>query len=80
MKNIFVTGGAGYVGSSLVLLLLKKGYRVTVFDLMIYGENVLPKHEKLNILKENSVKNLFKTESYNGLKIFLSHMSSTPVL
>ena len=39
MKNIFVTGGAGYVGSSLVPPLLKKGYRVTVFDLMIYGEN-----------------------------------------
>ena len=38
MKNIFVKGGAGYVGSSLVPLLLKKGYGVTVFDLMIYGE------------------------------------------
>ena len=51
MKNIFVTGGAGYVGSSLVLLLLKKGYGVTILDLMIYGENVLPKHEKLKIVK-----------------------------
>ena len=51
MKNIFVTGGAGYVGSSLVPLLLKKGYRVTVLDLMIYGENVLPKHDKLRIVK-----------------------------
>ena len=46
MKNIFITGGAGYVGSSLVLLLLKKGYEITVFDLMIYGEKVLHKHEK----------------------------------
>ena len=51
MKNIFVTGGAGYVGSSLVLLLLKKGYRVSVFDLMIYGEKVLPKHENLKIIR-----------------------------
>jgi nucleoside-diphosphate-sugar epimerase len=49
MKNIFVTGGAGYVGSSLVPLLLKKGYGVTVFDLMIYGEKVLPKHENLYV-------------------------------
>ena len=51
MKNIFVTGGAGYVGSSLVPLLLKKGYGVTVFDLMIYGEKVLPKHENLKIIR-----------------------------
>jgi len=51
MKNIFVTGGAGYVGSSLVLLLLKKGYGVTVFDLMIYGEKVLPKHKNLKIIR-----------------------------
>jgi len=51
MKNIFVTGGAGYVGSSLVPLLLKKGYGVTVLDLMIYGEKVLPKHENLKIIR-----------------------------
>ena len=51
MKNIFVTGGAGYVGSSLVPLLLKKGYSVTVFDLMIYGEKVLSKNEKLKIIR-----------------------------
>ncbi|MBO6493448.1 MAG: SDR family oxidoreductase, partial [Pelagibacteraceae bacterium] len=51
MKNIFVTGGAGYVGSSLVPLLLKNGYGVTVFDLMIYGEKVLPKHENLKIIR-----------------------------
>ena len=50
MKNIFVTGGAGYVGSSLIPLLLKKGYGVTVFDLMIYGEKVLSKHENLKII------------------------------
>ncbi|HYD03380.1 MAG TPA: NAD(P)-dependent oxidoreductase [Alphaproteobacteria bacterium] len=36
-KNILVTGGAGYVGSSLVPKLLEKGYHVTVYDLYIYG-------------------------------------------
>lgn len=51
MKNIFITGGAGYVGAILVPKLLDKGYHVTVIDLMIYGEDVLPKHENLNAVK-----------------------------
>jgi nucleoside-diphosphate-sugar epimerase len=51
MKKIFITGGAGYVGSKLVPKLLKLGYEVTVLDLMIYGENVLNDHEKLKKVK-----------------------------
>ena len=51
MKNIFITGGAGYVGSSLVPRLLRLGYNVTVYDLLIYGENVLEPHKNLKILK-----------------------------
>lgn len=51
MKRIFITGGAGYVGAILVPKLLDKGYEVTVIDLMIYGEDVLPKHENLNAVK-----------------------------
>ena len=43
MKKILITGGAGYVGSKLVPTLLEKNYKVTVLDLMIYGEDVLPK-------------------------------------
>jgi nucleoside-diphosphate-sugar epimerase len=46
-KNIFVTGGAGYVGAVLVPRLLSEGCRVTVLDLMIYGEGVLRDHPKL---------------------------------
>ena len=46
MKKIFVIGGAGYVGSKLVSTLLQKDYFVTVFDLMIYGNN-LPKKIKI---------------------------------
>jgi nucleoside-diphosphate-sugar epimerase len=51
MKHIFITGGAGYVGSVLVPKLLKKGYKVTVLDLMIYGADVLPIHPQLNAVK-----------------------------
>ena len=45
--KILITGGAGYVGSKLVPKLIELGHEVTVFDLMIYGENVLDNNEKL---------------------------------
>lgn len=41
IKNVLVTGGAGYVGSVLIPKLLAKGYRVKVVDLYIYGDGVL---------------------------------------
>ncbi len=42
MKNIMVTGGAGYVGSGLLSELLKSGYNVTCVDnLMFGGESML---------------------------------------
>jgi nucleoside-diphosphate-sugar epimerase len=40
-KKIIVTGGAGYVGAVLVPKLLSRGHQVKVFDLYIYGEEVL---------------------------------------
>ena len=51
MKKIFITGGAGYVGSKLVPKLISLGHQVTVFDLMIYGENVLDNHQNLRKIK-----------------------------
>ncbi len=51
MKKIFITGGAGYVGSVLTPYLISKGYEVTVLDLMIYGSDVLKTNKNLKVIK-----------------------------
>ena len=41
LNHVMVTGGAGYVGAVLVPKLVAAGYKVTVLDLVMYGEDVL---------------------------------------
>lgn len=42
MRNILVTGGAGYVGTVLTGRLLAAGYNVAVYDAMYYGCRLTP--------------------------------------
>ena len=53
MKNILITGGAGYIGSHVCHLLIDQGYSVTCIDSLITGNKELlakeVKHEVYDI-------------------------------
>ena len=50
MKNILLTGGAGYIGSHVTNLLIDKGFDVTIIDSLITGNKTLlnPKAKFIN--------------------------------
>ena len=55
-KKILVGGGAGYIGTQLVPLLVEAGYRVEVIDLLWFG-NHLP--EGVKVIKKDLFDLLF---------------------
>ena len=51
-RKVLITGGAGYCGSILVPQMLEAGYNVTVYDILYFGDDHLPKdHPNLKIYK-----------------------------
>ena len=46
MKTIFITGGAGYVGSLLTKQLLSRNYKVIVYDTFWFGD-FIEEHKNL---------------------------------
>ncbi|MBL6962977.1 MAG: SDR family oxidoreductase [Bacteroidetes bacterium] len=80
LKNIYITGGAGYVGSALVPKLLDEGYKITVIDLMIYGEDTLNNHPNLIKIKGDirDKELLRKTIEGNDAVIHLACISNDP--
>ena len=68
MKNILITGGAGYIGTALTRLLLSKGYKVTIYDKLMYDGSVLipffssPNFKFIygDILNKEKLKNVIK--------------------
>jgi nucleoside-diphosphate-sugar epimerase len=51
MAKILFTGGAGYIGCILTPKLLQAGHQVTVYDLMLYGADGLPRHPNLTVVE-----------------------------
>jgi nucleoside-diphosphate-sugar epimerase len=79
MKKIVITGGAGYVGSVLTPYLISKGHKITVLDLMLYGDT-LKKDKNLKIVKGDirNIELLKETIKGNDIVIHLACISNDP--
>jgi len=72
MKKVIVTGGAGFIGSHMVELLLKKNYKVIVLDNFSTGKSKNLSHlkkrnlivKKIDITKLSKKSKIFKNVSY----------------
>lgn len=53
--HVLVTGGAGYIGSTLTELLLERGYAVTVLDRFFFGDTLtdLRDHDRLQTVRDD---------------------------
>ena len=63
MRSVFITGGAGYVGSVLIPQLLADGWKVTCLDTFWFGD-YLPRHAGLHIIKDD-IRSVMSWELWN---------------
>ena len=52
--TVLVTGAGGYIGTTLVPMLLEQGYKVRTLDRFFFGRELLPEHEHLEIIREDA--------------------------
>jgi nucleoside-diphosphate-sugar epimerase len=72
MKNVLITGGAGYVGSLLTPQLLKAGYKVTVYDIMYYGYGFLPLDNPDLVVIRGDIRDTGKLEqAFKGIDVVI---------
>jgi len=79
-KHILVTGGAGYIGSHTVRLLLKEGYKVTVLDNLVNGhkESVPPEVEfvKLDLAERKVLTKLIEHNNFDAVIHFAAFIEA----
>ncbi len=77
MKKLLITGGAGFIGSHVVLDAIAKGYEVVNLDLLTYAANLnylkpVENHKNYKFVKgdirdKKFLKKLFQTENFDAV-------------
>jgi len=70
IKNVLVTGGAGFIGSVLVRKLLKEGYNVRILDKLLFGEesiNKLETNPNFKLIKGDILDNDILVSALSGI-------------
>ena len=73
-NNILITGGAGYIGSHVSILLIEKGYNITIIDSLITGnKQLVPKEANLeicDITDTDKVTQILKSKKFEAVLHF----------
>jgi UDP-glucose 4-epimerase len=75
-RHVFVTGGAGFIGSHVADALLERGARVTVYDNFSTGfREFLPKHEHCRVVEGDLLDQKKLDEAIRGAQ-FVFHLAA----
>ena len=55
-KRIFITGGLGYIGTAFTKEAIKKGYEITLFDSLMYGQDYKKILKEISLKKSEAIK------------------------
>ena len=71
IKNILVTGGAGYIGSHIIEILIKRKKKIFIVDNLTTGHKLLinkkAKFFKIDILKTDKLKDLIINNNIDSI-------------
>lgn len=78
MSKVLVTGGAGYIGSHTVRLLVQKGYEVIVLDNLVYGHHEAIVDDSVKLVKgdigdQDLLNSLFQENRFDAVLHFAAY-------